>query len=107
MSGSYEPSVPNVGLLRALHLLLEVGEYLALDLAQPQRRERLLEEAADAARALPRRLDRHRRTLPCGRDSPVGHHRRVGVLLDDGVARHVDVGLDVTDPRLGGLQLPG
>ena len=42
----------------ALDLLLEVVQHLGLDLAQPQRRERLLEEAADTARALPRRLDR-------------------------------------------------
>ena len=90
----------------ALDGLLQVVQHLGLNLLQPQRRKRLLEEASDAARALPRRLDRDRRAGSGWCDGPVGHHRRVGVLLDHGVAGDVDVGLDVADPRLGRLQLP-
>src|SRR6267378_6305556 len=78
------------GRLPALHFLLEVVQHLTLNFAQSQRRERLLEEAPDAPGALPRRLDGDGRSGAGGRDGPVGDHRRVRVLLDDGVAGHVD-----------------
>src|SRR6185312_13014045 len=68
--------------------------------------EGLLEETADTARTLPRRLHRDGRPGTRRRDGPVGDHRRVGVLLDDGLARDIDGGLDVAGARLGGLQLP-
>ena len=76
-------------------------------LLQPQRRERLLEEALHTARALPGRLDGDREPVPAGATVQLVTIDRVGVLLDDGVAGDVDVGLDVAHPRLGGLQLPG
>ena len=47
--------------LERFEFLLEVRQHLGLNLLQTQRRERLLEEAPDALRALPAGLHRHGR----------------------------------------------
>src|ERR1700738_1438698 len=98
------PARPIAGL--ALEFLFQVGQHLALDPFQSQRRERLLEEALHTACSCPGGRDRDAGTRPGRSHRPVGDHRRVGVLLDDGVAGDVDIGPDITDPGFGGLQLP-
>src|SRR6478736_3710091 len=89
------PTAPERTGVASGEFALEVRQHLPLDLLQTQRGERLLEEAADAARTLPLGGRGDRRPAAARRDDPGGDERRVRVRLGDRVARHGDRRLDV------------
>src|ERR1700722_2805362 len=64
----------------ALEFLLQVGQHLGLNLLQPKRRERLLEESLHPTGTRPRGGDGDTRTRSRGSHRPVGDHRRIGIL---------------------------
>src|SRR3712207_1532326 len=90
-------------------LAVEPAQELLVHPAQPLGREGALEEAADAAGAVPGGADPDGGQPGVGRvQRPGGHHRGAGVGLDQGVGLGLaDLDQLVADPLGGGGEAPG